>query len=341
MAKKKLNQHQEKKTHHEEAAMGDVSEKLESLKSLNTMLLKETVERRQQVYSLRESNGSLESELTRSNSQKEELESELTRLSEGVLRLEVERDVMAVFVAQQAEMMERARAEIEGKMKGWERDLGEVFKERNVLEKMKSEREREIVLLNEKVKELGVEIEKERDFANGVCLERDEMRAELDVQINEAKELGRKLIEEEKKERLVQEEVEKLRAEYNLVVIEKEERKKQIESLIKDKESLEKSFMGAAEAVKELQTKIEGIVKGKEGIEKDKQVEILKRSELEKVVSGLNEMVASLRKEEERLCMYAAGLENKCVEGEEKESKMKRQIDELVKGTDEKERKLL
>ncbi|KAM7491848.1 hypothetical protein LguiA_034769 [Lonicera macranthoides] len=71
MAKKKVTQHpqnQDQQIH--QVAMEETSEKLENWKSLNAMLLKETVEHRQQVDSLQISYGSLECELTWSKMEK-------------------------------------------------------------------------------------------------------------------------------------------------------------------------------------------------------------------------------------------------------------------------------
>lgn len=62
---------------------------------------------------------------------------------------------------------------------------------------------------------------------------------------------------------------------------------------------------------------------------------------MEEVVNGLNEMVGSLQEEEERLRVYMAELEKRCIEGEDKEREMKSEIAELVKEKDEREKRLL
>lgn len=121
MAKKKVThqekppQNPEKQTNQTAAAMEEASEKLESLKSLNAMLLKETVERRQQVDSLQQSNGSLESELTQFKMEKKELESDLARLGDFSVMMELERDLVFVFVGvqvgEQAEVIAKERDE--------------------------------------------------------------------------------------------------------------------------------------------------------------------------------------------------------------------------------------
>ncbi|CAI9111420.1 OLC1v1011641C1 [Oldenlandia corymbosa var. corymbosa] len=337
MAKKKLNNPPKEET----PAMDEITEKMESLKSLNAMLLKETVERRQQVDSLLESKASLESQVTRSNSENEALKSELGRLSEGFFSVEVERNVMVVFVSHQSELIEKERVQVEIQMKGLEGKMEEILKGRDELEKLKIQREREIESLNEKVKQLGLEIAKERDFSNGLCSQRDQMKDKLEVQIRETNDLGIRLIETEKKERLVQEEVENLRVRCSLVEKEKLESAKKIESLRRDKESLEMSLRETNDVVKHLRQEIVGIGKEKEGLEEEKKLQMTKSKELEKAVAGLEEMVGSLRKEEEEFRQVVAELEKKCVDSEESEREMRRQIDEMVKEKDEKERKLL
>ncbi|KAK4434965.1 hypothetical protein Salat_0659500 [Sesamum alatum] len=57
---------------------------------------------------------------------------------------------------------------------------------------------------------------------------------------------------------------------------------------------------------------------------------MVKRQELENAVSGLNEMVINLQKEEEKLRVNVAELEKKCVEGDERQKEMVREIDQLV-----------
>ena len=127
MAKKKVThqpqhpQNQDQQIH--QAAMEETSEKLENLKSLNAMLLKETVERRQQVDSLQISNGSLESELTRSKMEKKVLQAELTKLSDETVLMELQRSVVCVFVkVQVSEKAEIIAKERDGFMKEKKKD---------------------------------------------------------------------------------------------------------------------------------------------------------------------------------------------------------------------------
>uniref|UniRef100_A0A5B7CDT0 Uncharacterized protein n=1 Tax=Davidia involucrata TaxID=16924 RepID=A0A5B7CDT0_DAVIN len=345
MAKKKVT-HQDKMPQsqeqtHQTATMDDSSEKLESLKSLNAILLKETVERRQLVDSLLQSKGSLESELTRSEMEKEALQAELTRLGDHTFQMELERDLVFVFVAvqvkQQAEVIEKERdgfgrekAEIGVRLQNLEREMRETLREKSEIEKVKNERESEIEFLKKKLSEVVVEIDNEREVSTRAGRERDAMRSELDVQMEETNRLGLKLIEAEKRERKIQEEFRKLEMEFIGVMEEKEERDRRIESMMRDKGSIERSLAESNRVIEHLKRGIEGIVREKEGIEEERNVEVKKKNELENIVDELNKMVLGLQKEEERLRFSVADLEKRCVEGAEKQKQMVMEIDGLV-----------
>ncbi|KAL2486408.1 Uncharacterized protein Adt_31164 [Abeliophyllum distichum] len=190
MAKKKVSHSHQEKAHQKQeepvqapqqdsvAMENEASVKLESLKSLNQRLLKEAMERRKEVESLMRSKGSLESDLTRSNSELDVLRHELTQVSESVVNLEMERSVLSVFVGLQvghlAEVVEEKTKGLENKIK----DLLRVI----------DENKRTIGLLNEKLIESGTELDSERKSSRRVIEERDEMKGKIDVQIEEANE---------------------------------------------------------------------------------------------------------------------------------------------------------
>ncbi|KAI3468963.1 hypothetical protein Pfo_025626 [Paulownia fortunei] len=332
MAKKKVSRsHQEKplpkqedfvKAHQEVTPSmdSDASEKLQSLKSLNQMLLKEAFERRQQVESLVQSKGSLEMELTQSNSEREALKSELTRLGERAVRLELERSVVAVFVAAQVGLK---REVIERKMKGLEMEMKE-------LKRVIDEKEREIGRLNGKLSETEVSLGNEREVSRRVCVERDEVRDKLDQQLEEGKGLRANLIEFEERKRAIEREIGELRVAYDAVVREKEEREMRIELITREKDSIERSLVESNKLIDEMKEELHGVVREKEGVEKEKNVEMVKSQELENAVNGLNEMVVNLQKEEVKLHAIVAELEKKCFEGEERQKQMGREIDQLV-----------
>ncbi|XP_057787028.1 uncharacterized protein LOC131004371 [Salvia miltiorrhiza] len=327
MAKKKVsNAHHEK---HEDTVKSQSmdsppssvdSEKIESLKSLNQMLLKDAVERRQQVDSLLQSKGSLELELTRSKSEKEALGSELARLAERAAELEVERRVVDVFVAVQVGVKGE---EFDWKMKDLETEIRE--KEREV-----EGRESEIVRLNGALSESEGKLGVEREASRRVRVERDVFEGKLNQQIEEGAGLRANLTELGHKMREIEREIEESRTAYNAVVREKEDMEARIKLLMGEKDLSARGLMESNKLIEKMKEEISVIVREKEGVEKEKNGEIGKRQELENVVSGLNEMVASLQKEEAKLQKIVAELDQKHVEDEEKLSLREMDIVRLV-----------
>nr|DAD33499.1 TPA_asm: hypothetical protein HUJ06_012350 [Nelumbo nucifera] len=91
----------------------DPLEKLASLKSLNALLLKETVERRQQVDSLLQSKEALESEISRSAAQKQTLTAENELFEDEMIAAEIEQRLTLVFVSSQLhQQAERLKSQI-------------------------------------------------------------------------------------------------------------------------------------------------------------------------------------------------------------------------------------
>ncbi|CAA2978407.1 Hypothetical predicted protein [Olea europaea subsp. europaea] len=333
MAKKKVSNSHQEKTHQKQeelvqapqkdsiAMENEASVKLESLKSLNQRLLKEAMERRQEVESLMLSKGSLESELTGANSKMEMLRNELTQVRDKVVHLELERSVVSVFVALQL----GHHAEVfEGKTKGLESKITDLS---GVIE----EKQRSIGLLNEKLSKTVAELESERDSSRRVIEERDGMKVKLDVKIEEANGLRTNLIELEEGKKVIEQQIEKIRDEYNRVLEEKQERERKIVVIVSDRNLLEKSLVDSNKLIEDMKKEIREIVKEKQRIEEEKTLEMVKGRELESVVSGLNEKVTNLHEEEEKLRANLAELEKKCAESVEREKDMGMEIDELMK----------
>ncbi|KAM7476972.1 hypothetical protein LguiB_024215 [Lonicera macranthoides] len=350
MAKKKVTQHpqnQDQQIH--QAAMEETSEKLENLKSLNAMLLKETVERRQQVDSLQISNGSLECELTRSKMEKKVLQAELIQLSDETVLMELQKSVVCVFVkvqvtekaeiiAKERDGFVKERIKIEKKLGGLEREMREAMREKSEIEKMKREKENESGFLKKRLSEVAVEIGNEKKISGSVSQERDEIRTRFDAQVEETDRLRVKLTQMEKKERLIEEVVCKLKGECKSLVEEKEERERRLESMKRDTESIERCLVESNRVIEEMKREIGETVREKEVIAEEKNLEVVKRTELESEVSQLEEMVLSLQKEEERLRGSIIVLEKECGEGIEKEKETVKKIDTLVKEKEEREK---
>lgn len=356
MAKKKLtpqanqpqNPKEEVTENNHSTAMEEASEKLENLKNLNNMLLKETIEKRQQVDSLVQAKGCLESELKRSNSEKSELQTELTQLSEQVIQLEIEKKLVSVFVAVQvryhAEVIENERNRffelsgvVEKKLKGVEMEMRDVLREKGEIEKLLTGKESEIENLKKKLNAVGDELAHERSVSEEIRREKVETKMKLDAQIEEANGLRVRLVKTEKREKEVEVEVGKLRVEYNTLAEEIKDRERKIQSMVREKELVENSLLDSHEVIEDLRGQIDEIVREKEGIEVERNEEVKKNGELQNTVNGLNDMVVSLQKEEVKLRENLAVLEKKCLEGLRKEEEMEKKINELVKGNNEKE----
>lgn len=329
MAKKKVAQPSQKqeepvKSHQEITPPSSMdTEKIDSLKSLNQILLKEAVERRKQVDSLLQSKGSLELELTRSNSEREALESELGRLVERAALLEVERAVVAVFVSAQVGVRgEEFAHEIKGlemEMREWKRGS--------------EEKESEIARLNVTLIEIEGALGAEREVSRHVRLERDDFEDKLNRQIKEDEGLRVNLSELDGKMKEIVREIEELQTSYNAVVREKKDLEMRIKLLMGEKDLSERGLMESNEVIEKMKEEISGIVREKEGVEREKNDELVKRRELGNVVTGLNEMVSNLQKEEVKLQMVISELEKNCDAGEEKLREMGREVFRLVEET--------
>lgn len=329
-------------------AMEDASEKLENLKNLNSMLLKETTEKRQQMDSLVQAKGSLESELKRSNSENSELQAELTQLSEQVIQLEIEKRLVSVFVAVQvgyyAEVIDNERNgfreqsdAVEKKLQSVEIEIRDVLREKGEIEKLLTGKESEIESLRKKLNDVGDQVVHERNVSEEICKEKDEMKMKLDAQMEEANGLRVRLVETEKREKEIEGEVGKLRAEYDALSEEIKDRESTIQSMVREKALVENNLLDSNKVIEELRGQIDGIISEKEGIEVERNAEMKKNGELQNTVAVLKDMVLSLQMEEAQLRSNLAKLENKCLEGLRKEEEMEKRINELVNGNNEKE----
>ncbi|XAR49080.1 hypothetical protein NMG60_11032135 [Bertholletia excelsa] len=313
----------------------DASEKLENLRSLNSMLLKEAMERRQQVDSLIRSKSSLESALTRSESENHVLQAELTRLHDLDAQMELESCLVSVFVSvqvsQQAQVFEKKLRSLQG-------EIRDAVNEKREVEKESSKKDSEICLLKEKFSELVLGVDRERSALNRMRGERDALRAEIDVQIAETNELRIKLVEAEKNRRMMGEEIHQQKMKYNSVMKEKEGSEIRIESIMSEKNSIERCLCESNKVIEGLKREIEDILREKKGIEKQRNVEMMKKNELETSVASLNEVVQGLQKEEKKLRKDVEDLEKKCGECVEKEKQMVKETDALMEEKRERER---
>ena len=311
---------------HQAKPMEDSTEKVQSLKSLNSLLLKETFERRQQVESLEQAKEALEAELTRSVMDKKVLEAELTKVSDESVGLELEKIVVCAF---------------------WETQMGEVgvgfdvlVREKVEVEKMKCEREAEIGFLKKEVNELKANLGNERDRFSRVCRERDLLKTEIDGLVEETKGLRGKVVEMEKEERKIEKEAEKLKVKCEGLKGEKVEIEKAVEAVKKEKELVEKKLDVSARLIDGLKREIDGVEREKGVVERDRSVKEVRIGELEKEVEELNEFITKMQREEDVLRAKVLELEKRIDEAMDKEKEMVMEIKLLVEEKREKEQSI-
>ncbi|GAV63230.1 hypothetical protein CFOL_v3_06750 [Cephalotus follicularis] len=288
-----------------EPTMNDTAEKLHNLKSLNSLLITETIERRQQVESLEQAKEDLENELTRSKMETLALKTELTRASEDSLGLEVEKDFLSVYMGTQMREM----------------SIG--------IDREKVEREVGIGVLKEEVNCLMSKLESERGRLRQAFQERDLIRGFLDLKFGEVNGLKEELSEMKNKERNLENEIFRLKQECEGLVEEKEKSERAIEAVRREKDLVERNLNEGGRVIADLKIEIEGILSEKKELESETIEQRVKIEELKKKLGILNEILLKLRKEEVELTMKVLELDKCCGEAMEREQKMVMEIDAL------------
>lgn len=282
-------------------------EKLQNLKNLNAMLLKETFERRQQVETLVHAKEALEAELSQSGVEKSELEGRLSLENDKIVSFEIEDGLFRFLVREGIEEM-GARLDIE-----------------------KFEREEEVRVLKS-------EVEKERERLSEACKERDLARKDFDSRVKEVNGLEVRLVEMERKERKFEDEVLMLKKLNERLIKEMSEKAREIEAVKQEKGLVEKRLTETLKEIDGLKGEVEGISREKKEIEKGSSEQKVRINELEKDVARRNEVVLDLQKEEKVLREKLLELEKSYSEALEKGEKMAMMINVLSGEKDEKER---
>ncbi|KAA3468662.1 myosin heavy chain, non-muscle [Gossypium australe] len=285
-----------------QSSMEDPKEKLQNLKSLNSLLVKEAFESRQQIDSLVQAKEALEVELI----ERKKLEAEE---SEKNVSFELQNGLVSVYMVNQM------------------KELG-------------VERETVIGALKNKVSGLMGSLEKERKMLSLVCEERDLVRNDFELQVNEGKLMKEKLTEMEGNERKHVEEIGKLKVEYDRLVWEKKELEKVKSSMVKDRNLLEKNMKDMAGEVEHLRRENEKVVREKKEIEIEKNEQRVKIDEMEKEMREMSEVILSLRKEDGVLRSKIFELEKNCGEAMDREAERAIEIGALVEEKRAKERSI-
>ncbi|KAK3200396.1 hypothetical protein Dsin_023811 [Dipteronia sinensis] len=271
--------------------MEDGSEKFQNLKDLNTRLVKQNMEKRQQVETLVHSKAAMEAELIRESDKNVCLE-----IEEGLFRFLVR--------TQMGEM----GAGFDGE---------------------KSEREYQVRVLKSEVSVLVENLEKERGRLSQACIERDLMKSDLDYRVKEANGFKDRLFEMERHERDLKDEVLMLRNENDGLVKEKNERDRDVEVLKKEKGLVERKLMETLKEIDDLKSEMDLVVREKKEIEMQTSDQKVKIDELGKELLKLNEIVLYLQKEEKVLHKMVLELEKSNSEAVDKGEEMASEIDVL------------
>ncbi|KAI3499734.1 hypothetical protein L1887_35543 [Cichorium endivia] len=338
MAKKKVDPQTESNSHKSQDTANDdqiveetPAQKIVKLKSLNALLLKETVERRHQVDSLAKSNGHLESELSRSVMDNGLLKSEMNGLTEKAVMLEIEKGLVSVVVVTQVNQLAEEKIESFKEMIGsLEGDLKRVLEEKSEIEKSKSDYESEIIALNSRLDELMAEIDEERGVSSRVCDERDELMAHLGDRIQEVGELKLKVAEAEKTEARISEELMELKAKHDVLLQQNSLNSQLIDSITSEKDLIQAKLVESNGQIDDLKRNIDDLLEQKKATENQKSSHERNNEELQTMVSELKDLIENMKNDELELLEKLTDLEKKYASSSENEVVLKNEINGFV-----------
>ncbi|XP_038889361.1 paramyosin-like [Benincasa hispida] len=298
------------------SAMDDDS-KLQSLKSLNERLLKQVVEKRVEVGDLVHSKEALELDLKRNVDEKEQVMGELTEARDGVYGLELERNVVCVYLQSRMEEMGNGMCGL-----------------------LESERVKglEIRRLKSEINVLALEVEEEREKWRRVCCERDGIKVQFDDLFKETGDLKGKVVEMERNETRALEEIDDLKGKCKKLLTEKKECDIMNGTLMKDNELIKKLLDESGRVVEDLERKVDVKMKEKVEIEKEKNGLKMEIEKLEREVAELKESTFCFKQEKEENGKKLSELQMRIEEAVEKESGMLMESDVLVKELQKKEK---
>ncbi|KAF2287941.1 hypothetical protein GH714_003390 [Hevea brasiliensis] len=256
--------------------MEDPEEKIQHLKSLNSMLLKETLERRQQIESLVQAKRGLETELTRTSIEKTDLENLLTRSTEDRLSLEIEKGLFCVFI---------------------ETRMNEMGVVAEGLLREKGEKEIESVFLKTEVNGLLENLENERQKLSWACRDRDMLRFDLDNWFTwEEGVLREKVLELEKSCHEAIEKAKVIAMEVDVLMEEKQQKDITIERLMEEMHSSDNIIKTMNIEVKDKDGLIEKLMREKKETDDVKVSKESAIAELHKELAGLRDATSAMQK---------------------------------------------
>ncbi|KAK4273512.1 hypothetical protein QN277_021895 [Acacia crassicarpa] len=311
---------------HQSTNMDDPSDQLENLKNLNSLLVKETAERRKQVDSLTQDKEALESAFNRSAMEKRDIELQLSEVADSNVSLHLDTAVVLVYVQTQV------------------REMGFHFHrlvaERNEIESANSERDAEIAMLKGELRKLTVRLESERGQLSRLSRERDDLRVDYDGLVDEVNHLKERVIEAEKAESKLRNDLEKLRMEDGKLREEIDEKEGAIRELRTERDLALKKSAESAKLIDELKGEITAIKRYKSETEEQKHALELKINGLELELKKLNESLKNSREEETFMRNSINKYEKNQEQALENEKNMGVEIDALRKEIEGKEQSI-
>ncbi|CAF1938996.1 BnaC05g46670D [Brassica napus] len=286
----------------------DHHEKVQNLKSLNAMLVKQTVEKRQQIDSLANAKTELETELARYGAERGEMRGELDQVRDENLGLRMELGLVMDYVGCRfremgvgVERVVRDRDVIKGVFELQSEELNKLKESVVVLVEERMVREEERIEMEKAMEEKEEEIE-------GLRSEKNEMEIVKSDQRGEIEELERKLGE-------VSDAVESLRKE-----------EKALRGVVV---RLEKNLDESVEKERVMMVQI-GVI-GKEKMVKESELERLnkEKSSVEKQMVMVSVQCLDKEKLIDQLCREKVELEERVFSGEAKRVELSRKVDEL------------
>ncbi|KAG2272913.1 hypothetical protein Bca52824_067468 [Brassica carinata] len=314
----------------------DHHEKVQNLKSLNAMLVKQTVEKRQQIDSLANAKTELETELARYGAERGEMRGELDQVRDENLGLRMELGLVMDYVGCRfremgvgVERVVRDRDVIKGVFELQSEELNKLKESVVVLVEERMVREEERIEMEKAMEEKEEEIE-------GLRSEKNEMEIELERKLGEVSDAVESLRKEEKAlrgvvvrlEKNLDESVEKERVmmvQIGVIGKEKMVKESELERLNKEKSSVEKQMVMVSVQCLDKEKLIDQLCREKVELEERVFSGEAKRVELSRKVDELERAVAALQKD--------------CVDRTETNEKLQCKVGELRDALEQVERK--
>ncbi|KAF9605269.1 hypothetical protein IFM89_015885 [Coptis chinensis] len=314
------------------------ADKLASLKSLNNILLKETVEKRDHVKNLELEIDVLKKQLIESEIQKsvtvefvnQEMMQENQVLKRDFVRFREEVDKESEVKTSEVMRLEKRVEEMMGEKVEVEIRFEDLRNEMEGVLKQRGELEREVVEGGYKVRELEEEVERGRVALDGEIREKFEVVERLNVLAKEMKGLKSRVFELVECNAINEEEIVQLRSECGGLMGKKKELEKKVECVVKEKVLVEHQLDKALEIIDELDRDSKDIAREKEIIEENRGVLVVEMRELKKQVQQFEAIVFNLKNHEGLLRREVVVFKERNDEAVKKQEQMQLEFGKLL-----------